>query len=233
VFRDLDVTDLAVVTTCQRARVDLVGVGPDVESEKDRLLHVFHGWAQRVCEDLRQRDVWCDYIDPCSGLPVRSATLRSTDRNWRRRHQLERCRKLLSVYLTLTQTIGSAGDQCLLCSSVTHHWQIALAGAAHALPQALLRGGRHGDVSWLQGSECKLLQGAPRHVQTGRTACEQDSLSSAVSRHISTDFGEIVLQVVLHPHWGTSVYPASLFAKAPLHVLSEVVAMQAGHPAQH
>jgi Methylmalonic aciduria and homocystinuria type D protein len=79
VFRDLDITDLAVVTTCQRARVDLVGVGPDVESEKDRLLHVFQGWAQRVCEDLRQRDVWCDYIDPCSGLPVRSATLRSTD----------------------------------------------------------------------------------------------------------------------------------------------------------
>ncbi len=31
------------------------------------------------------------------------------------------------------------------------------------------------------------------------------------------------LQVLIHPHWGTSVYPATLFTKAPVNVLKKVI----------
>ena len=30
-------------------------------------------FAKEVCVELDQQGVWCDYIDPCSGLPVRHA----------------------------------------------------------------------------------------------------------------------------------------------------------------
>ena len=33
----------------------------------------------------------------------------------------------------------------------------------------------------------------------------------------------MLLQVVLHPQWGSSVYPASLFAKAPLEAVQQAV----------
>lgn len=31
------------------------------------------------------------------------------------------------------------------------------------------------------------------------------------------------LQVMIHPRWGTSVYPATLFTKAPVNVLKKVI----------
>jgi Methylmalonic aciduria and homocystinuria type D protein len=78
IFPDVGIEGLAVVTTCQQARVELVAFGAEVEAEKDRLLREFLVWAQRVCAELEKRGLWCDYIDPCSGLPVRSALLPRT-----------------------------------------------------------------------------------------------------------------------------------------------------------
>ena len=31
------------------------------------------------------------------------------------------------------------------------------------------------------------------------------------------------MQVLIHPRWGTSVYPATLFTKAPINVLKKVI----------
>ena len=31
------------------------------------------------------------------------------------------------------------------------------------------------------------------------------------------------MQVLIHPRWGTSVYPATLFTKAPINVLRKVI----------
>ena len=31
----------------------------------------FMEFAKGVCNDLDHKGIWCDYIDPCSGLPVR------------------------------------------------------------------------------------------------------------------------------------------------------------------
>jgi hypothetical protein len=34
------------------------------------LLLQFMEWSQCVCGNLQEQGYWCDYIDPCSGLPV-------------------------------------------------------------------------------------------------------------------------------------------------------------------
>jgi hypothetical protein len=33
----------------------------------------------------------------------------------------------------------------------------------------------------------------------------------------------IALQIILHPKWGSSVYPASMFAKAPLEAVTAAI----------
>merc|ERR1711920_971680 len=58
------------ILTCQNADADLAKYGDDVEKEKDRLLERFVEWAQKIASELQAKGYWCDYIDPCSGLPM-------------------------------------------------------------------------------------------------------------------------------------------------------------------
>lgn len=71
IFPDLDLQDMLIVPTCQHTDVDLVNFGDNVEKEKDVRLERFMAWSQAVCNALSSQGHWCDYIDPCSGLPVR------------------------------------------------------------------------------------------------------------------------------------------------------------------
>lgn len=61
---------LLAIPTNQRAREDLVQMGDHIEQEKDRLLNVFLTFGKYICEQLRAKGFWADYIDPCSGLPM-------------------------------------------------------------------------------------------------------------------------------------------------------------------
>ena len=61
---------LLAIPTNQKAREDLVAVGEHIEREKDRLLNVFITFGKYLCDELRTRGFWADYIDPCSGLPM-------------------------------------------------------------------------------------------------------------------------------------------------------------------
>jgi hypothetical protein len=61
---------LLALPTNQRAREDLVAVGDHIEAEKDRLLNVFMDFGADLCQTIRARGYWADYIDPCSGLPM-------------------------------------------------------------------------------------------------------------------------------------------------------------------
>jgi len=61
---------LLAIPTNQRAREDLVQMGDNIEQEKDRLLNVFLTFGKYICEQLRAKGFWADYIDPCSGLPM-------------------------------------------------------------------------------------------------------------------------------------------------------------------
>lgn len=62
--------ELLAVPTNQQARQDLVAVGDEIELEKDRLLNVFLDFGKDLCEKIRGKGFWADYIDPCSGLPM-------------------------------------------------------------------------------------------------------------------------------------------------------------------
>ena len=63
--------NLLVVTTCQRTGPDLAGEGEEVDDEKDRCLEVFMAFAKQVAETLQEAGHWADYVDPCTGHPVR------------------------------------------------------------------------------------------------------------------------------------------------------------------
>lgn len=131
--------ELLLVPTTQRAAADLAGVGAAVEREKDTRLEAFLRWAEAVCAHLAGAEAgpqgegpayFCDYADPCSGLPMRH---RATQK----------------VYDEVSAL------------AVLRHYRCANAGC------------------------CK---------------------------------------VVLHPRWGSAVYPATLFARAPLPALQAAVA---------
>lgn len=67
-----DPSSYLVIATCQEARHDLTKIGPEIEREKDRLLENFSDWAAALCHELDARGYFADYIDPCSGLPMRT-----------------------------------------------------------------------------------------------------------------------------------------------------------------
>jgi hypothetical protein len=61
---------LLAIATMQNARHDLVQVGDDIETEKDRLLETFMAFSKDLCERLIAKGHFADYIDPCSGLAM-------------------------------------------------------------------------------------------------------------------------------------------------------------------
>ena len=71
VFPGIALKSATALLTCQHAAQDLVGIGDEIEEEKDRLLGVFHEFASHVCDKLAEQGFWADFIDPCSGLPMR------------------------------------------------------------------------------------------------------------------------------------------------------------------
>ena len=48
-----------------------MNVSEAVDAEKDALLERFFAFARAACDALAAQGHWADYIDPCSGLPVR------------------------------------------------------------------------------------------------------------------------------------------------------------------
>ncbi|KAK9816425.1 hypothetical protein WJX72_000083 [[Myrmecia] bisecta] len=70
VFSGVQTDGLLIIPTCQRAGLDLVQTGEQIEDEKDRLLERFMTFAKAICDMLLSQGHWADYIDPCSGLPM-------------------------------------------------------------------------------------------------------------------------------------------------------------------
>eukprot|EP00049_Salpingoeca_infusionum_P026801 m.27985 g.27985 ORF g.27985 m.27985 type:complete len:192 (-) comp9004_c0_seq1:2975-3550(-) len=59
-----------VIPTFQSTTVDLVGLGADVEQEKDLCLEQFVAFANLLCKRVNGLGYWADYTDPASGLPA-------------------------------------------------------------------------------------------------------------------------------------------------------------------
>ena len=70
VFPGQDLDGVLGVLTSQKSKLDLCELGEDIAKEKDELLESFYDEAKRVAGALTKLDHWCDFIDPCSGLPV-------------------------------------------------------------------------------------------------------------------------------------------------------------------
>jgi Methylmalonic aciduria and homocystinuria type D protein len=153
IFPDQDLVDMLVVPTCQQTSVDLVNRGEKVEQVKDYCLERFVEWADAVCSHLSRQGLWCDYIDPCSGLPVRYYQ---------------------------PSLVLSAREQLR-----TSAW-------------------------WLQ----------MRNRQYNQPYSEVDGLM-VFQKYQVQNAGSC--RVILHPSWGSSVYPATLFAKAPARTLQEAI----------
>ena len=117
------------ICTCQKAQYDLSEYGERVASEKDNLLENFMEWAENLTRILESKGFFTDYIDPCSGLPMRT-------------------RNATCVY------------------------------------------------SEVDGMELLL-------------------------RYRSLNAG--MCKILVHPSWGTSFYPASMFSKAPAHIIQQAI----------
>ncbi|GMF39785.1 unnamed protein product [Phytophthora fragariaefolia] len=116
--------------------MDLSQFGVDADHEKDRLLETFVAFAQRVAGALAAKGFWADFIDPCSGLPVRDS-----------RGAAGACGVRTDVALcSLSLSLSATSD-------------------AHAVQQqGVQRGGRRGAAAALPLSERGHVQdpGAPR-----------------------------------------------------------------------
>ena len=61
---------LLVLPTFQQSLTPLTTFTPQTESEKNRLLEAFSGFARSLCLYLTSRGYFADYIDPCTGHPA-------------------------------------------------------------------------------------------------------------------------------------------------------------------
>mmetsp|Transcript_20 Transcript_20/g.38 ORF Transcript_20/g.38 Transcript_20/m.38 type:complete len:264 (+) Transcript_20:3-794(+) len=61
---------LLCIPTFQHTNSDMLEFTESAEKEKDLKLKGFYAWCQAVCQRLRKKGFWADYIDPCSGYPV-------------------------------------------------------------------------------------------------------------------------------------------------------------------
>jgi Methylmalonic aciduria and homocystinuria type D protein len=71
-------------------------------TEKDKCLINFFDVSEKLCDELN--DYWCDYIDPSSGLPMKTNTLRCFS-------DVEACTRLMKM--DYSQSGG--------CMVLTHH----------------------------------------------------------------------------------------------------------------
>ncbi|KAI9152619.1 hypothetical protein H9P43_009415 [Blastocladiella emersonii ATCC 22665] len=73
VFPTVDSANILVVPVLQPTVLDMVAYGRDVDAERDALLERFVRFASRLADRLTEKGYWCDFTDPASGYPVRSA----------------------------------------------------------------------------------------------------------------------------------------------------------------
>lgn len=63
--------DFTVVTICQKTDSDMSTWSEKVDEERDDLYKLYSDTARELCQTLQNAGFWADFIDPCSGKPVR------------------------------------------------------------------------------------------------------------------------------------------------------------------
>eukprot|EP00127_Corallochytrium_limacisporum_P000496 Clim_evm25s14 gene=Clim_evmTU25s14 len=72
VFVGRDPKNIHIIPTFQPCKNDMVGIGINVDDEKDERLEDFRHWADLAIEEFKAMGYWGDLTDPCSGMPVYS-----------------------------------------------------------------------------------------------------------------------------------------------------------------
>lgn len=84
--RDLG-KNVTVITICQKTKSDQKSWSPEMDDEREELMHHFVTLSQMIVTRLSEAGFWADYIDPFSGRPyispVTNDTLFETDERYR------------------------------------------------------------------------------------------------------------------------------------------------------
>lgn len=85
-FPEAPPSEMMAVTVTQRTKHDMSSWSPDVEDEREKMLHKFIDGAQQICLALQGEGFWADFIDPSSGLayfgPYTNLTFFETDERY-------------------------------------------------------------------------------------------------------------------------------------------------------
>ncbi|XP_013396843.1 methylmalonic aciduria and homocystinuria type D protein, mitochondrial [Lingula anatina] len=85
--KNLQEGPFTAVTITLKTENDMSAYNEDVEEEREELLDQFHDLAQVMCEALKGKGYWADFIDPSSGRPYygdfTNATLFETDERYK------------------------------------------------------------------------------------------------------------------------------------------------------
>jgi hypothetical protein len=182
----------------------------------------FVDFAKQVCELLISQGHWADYLDPASGLPVsflsadnHAKALYPLDLATRVRHacrstfwwmNLEKTCSCLARHgaslLDLSARIECMCSSCRIYCKSRGHWIYTEADSGR--------------------TDCPQLPYVLQmiHQNTNTVYSEVDALSTLLS---FTCQNAGCCKVILHPKWGSSVYPATFFAKAPLESVLDAI----------
>lgn len=189
----------------------------------------FVDFAKQVCELLISQGHWADYLDPASGLPV---SFPSADNHAEALHPLDLATRIRHAcrstfcWINLQRLLLAWPAMAHRCST------LALACALPVECSAMCKG---------TGFSLKQIQGAlivPTcpcvlqmiHQNTNTVYSEVDALSTLLS---FTCQNAGCCKVILHPKWGSSVYPATFFAKAPLESVLDAIKKVDEQSSQH
>ena len=75
--------------------------------------------------------------------------------------------------------------------------------------------------AWLAGLRKRLAARTPLRVPCNVQWPEPTRINPSLTAFLCTPLARV--QIVLHPRWGSAVYPASLFAKAPLEAVQRAI----------
>ncbi|CAG8463405.1 9171_t:CDS:2 [Acaulospora morrowiae] len=59
-----------VIPVFLKCENEIVGIGSEIDKERDKKLIDFVEWGKLICQKLRDRGYWADLTDPCSGYPI-------------------------------------------------------------------------------------------------------------------------------------------------------------------
>jgi hypothetical protein len=194
IFPGVSLQNLLVIPTMQRTKEALVKVGEAVESEKDRCLEAFMSFAQSVCAEIASTSTSTSASVAGDGAEARAGEKDSAEK-------------------------GEENAKSAEALSITN---ISLGANRDSNPSANGSGSNSASTSAVYFADyidpCSGLAMITRDAN--KVFSEVDSAQQLLGYSVH-NCG--CCKVLLHPVWGSAVYPASIFTTAPLEVVLHIL----------